>query len=103
MDCCFFGRGYGIIVARCPGLKQNLYWKEISTESKVVYEEARRYLEKNGFLVKAVVLDAKHGTKEVFAGLVVQICQYHQQQIVQRYLTDKPKTQAGQELSVFQR
>jgi hypothetical protein len=32
---------------------------------------------------------------------VIQICQYHQQQIVQRYLTNKPKTQAGQELRLL--
>lgn len=101
VDCSFFGRGYGIIVVRCPGSKQNLYWKEIVTESKAVYEEARRYLEKNGFNIRAVVVDAKHGTKEAFTGLVIQICQYHQQQIIQRYLTDKPKTQAGQELKLI--
>jgi hypothetical protein len=100
VDCCFFGRGYGIIVARCPGLKQNLYWKEITTESKAIYEEARQYLETNGFDIRAVVIDAKHGTKEAFRGLVVQICQYHQQQIIQRYLTDNPKTQAGIELKI---
>jgi len=101
LDCCFFGRGYGIILARCPGLKQNLYWKEIKTESKAVYEEARQYLEHHGFVVKAIVIDAKHGIKEVFSGLIVQICQYHQQQIIQRYLTDKPKTQAAQELKLI--
>jgi hypothetical protein len=101
MDCCFFGRGYGIILARCPGLRRNLYWKEITTESKVVYEEARRSLENNGFHIRAVVVDAKHGTKEVFSGLVVQICQYHQQQIVQRYLTNSPKTPAAQELKII--
>jgi hypothetical protein len=33
--------------------------------------------------------------------LVVQICQYHQQQIIQRYLTNKPKIQAGQELKIL--
>jgi hypothetical protein len=98
MDCSFFGRGYGIIVARCPGLKKNLYWKEITTENKAVYEEARRYLEQAGFDIKAVVIDAKHGIKEVFPGIVIQICQYHQQQIIQRYLTNRPKTQAGREL-----
>jgi len=98
MDCCFFGRGYGIILARCPGLKKNLYWKEIVTESKSVYEEARLFLENNGYHIQAVVVDAKHGTKEVFRSMVVQICQYHQQQIVQRYLTECPKTQAAQEL-----
>lgn len=98
VDCSFFGRGYGIILARCPSLKRNLYWQEITTESKFVYEEARRYLENNGFHIQAVVVDAKHGTKEVFSGLIVQICQYHQQQIVQRYLTSNPKTEAAQEL-----
>jgi len=101
MDCSFFGRGYGIIVARCPGLKQNVYWKEVATENKAVYEEARRYLQKTGFNIRAVVIDAKHGIKKVFSGLVIQICQYHQQQIVQRYLTARPKTQAGQELKLI--
>jgi hypothetical protein len=101
LDCSFFGRGYGIIVARCPNLKQNLYWKEITTENKAVYEEARQFLEHAGFDIEAVVIDAKHGIKEVFTGTVIQICQYHQQQIVHRYLTNRPKTQAGQELKLL--
>jgi hypothetical protein len=101
VDCTFFGRGNGIIVARCPGLKKNLYYKEITTENRVVYEEARRYFEAAGFNIQAVVLDAKHGIREVFSDLVVQICQYHQQQIVVRYLTAKPRTEAGQELKLI--
>ena len=101
VDCSFFGRGYGIILARCPGLKKNLYWKEITTESKEAYEEARRFLEASGFNIQAVVIDAKHGIKQAFSDLVVQICQYHQKQIVKRYLTSKPKTVAGQELKLI--
>jgi hypothetical protein len=101
IDCSFFGRGYGIIVVRCPGLKQNLYWKEITTENKVVYQEARRCLEATGFHIQAVVLDAKHGIREVFSDRVIQICQYHQQQIVGRYLTARPKTEAGLELKIL--
>jgi len=88
-------------VARCPGLKQNLYWKEITAENKAVYEEARRYLEAAGFSIQAIVIDAKHGIREVFSDLVVQICQYHQQQIVGRYLTARPKSEAGQELRLL--
>ena len=88
-------------MARCPGLKQNLYWKEITAENKAVYEEVRRYLEEAGFNILAIVLDAKHGIKEVFTDKVVQICQYHQQQIVGRYLTTRPKTEAGQELKLL--
>jgi len=101
IDCTFFGRGYGIIVARSPSLKQNLYWKEIETENKAVYQEARKYLKEAGFSIQAVVIDAKHGIREVFSDLVVQICQYHQQQITRRYVTTRPKTQAGQELKIL--
>jgi hypothetical protein len=101
LDCSFFGRGYGIIVARSPSLKKNLYWKEITTENKAVYAEARYSLEQAGFTIRAVVIDAKHGIKEVFQGPVIQICQYHQQQIVHRYLTSRPKTQAGLELKMI--
>jgi hypothetical protein len=32
---------------------------------------------------------------------VIQICQYHQQQIVGRYLTAKPKSEAGLELKLL--
>jgi len=103
MDCSFFGRGYGIIVVRSPGLRKNLYWKEITTENKAVYQAARKYLEDAGFKIQAVVLDAKRGSKEVFSDRVVQICQYHQQQIIQRYLTNKPKTEAGEELRLIVR
>ena len=98
LDCTFFGRDYGLIVVRCQHLNKNLYWKVITTENKQVYEEARRYLEQAGFTIQAVVLDAKHGIKEVFSDLIVQICQYHQIQIVKRYLTSNPQIEAGQEL-----
>jgi hypothetical protein len=98
MDCTFFGRGYGIIVARSPGLRKNLYWKEITTENKAVYQAARQYLEEAGFNIQAVVLDIKPGIKQVFSDMVIQASQFHEQQIITRYLTTRPKTEAGQEL-----
>ena len=84
-----------------PKPETNLYWKEITTENKAVYKGARKYLEQSGFDIKAVVIDAKHGVKEVFVDTVIQICQYHQQQIIHRYLTSRPKTLAGQELRLL--
>jgi hypothetical protein len=44
------------------------------------------------------VIDIKPGIKEVFSDVVVQACQFHQQQIITRYLTTRPKAQAGKEL-----
>ena len=41
------------------------------------------------------------GIRAVFSGLPVQMCQFHQKQIVKRYLTAKPKLEASQELKAI--
>jgi len=82
LDCTFFGRGYGIIIARAAGQKKNLYWKEVDTENREVYQELRKCLEGAGFTIQAIVIDIKPGIKEVFSDVVVQACQFHQQQII---------------------
>ena len=45
-----------------------------------------------------VVLDGKRGIARVFEGIPVQICQFHQVKIVTRYLTRRPRTEAGSAL-----
>jgi hypothetical protein len=45
-----------------------------------------------------VVLDGKKGVREVFRGIPVQMCHFHQKQIVRRYLTNNPKLEASIEL-----
>jgi len=97
-DVTFFGRGYGILVFRCQQSKQNIYWKEVTKETPEIYREARRELESKGFTIKGMILDGKRGVREVFSDIPVQMCQFHQTAILKRYLTSKPKTQAGQEL-----
>jgi hypothetical protein len=46
------------------------------------------------------VIDGKRGIAQVFerAGIPVQYCQFHQIKTVTKYLTRKPKTEAGVEL-----
>jgi len=97
-DVTFFGRGYGILVFRCQQLKQNIYWKEITRENPEIYRQARIELESKGFVIKGIVLDGKRGVREVFSDIPVQMCQFHQTAILKRYLTSRPKTEAGQEL-----
>lgn len=97
-DVTFFNRGYGIIVVREPNLKKNIYWKEVSAENPEIYWQARSQIEQQGFTLKAAVLDGKRGVKEVFSDLPVQMCQFHQVAIINRYLTRKPKLEAGKEL-----
>ena len=97
-DVTFFGRGYGILVFRSQQLKKNIYWKEIIQETPAVYREARIELESKGFIITGMVLDGKRGVREVFSDIPVQMCQFHQTAILKRYLTSRPKTDAGKEL-----
>lgn len=85
-------------MVRGPNLKKNLYWKELAAENPEVYWQARNKIEQQGFTLKAAVIDGKRGVKEVFLDLPVQMCQFHQIAIINRYLTRKPKLEAGKEL-----
>jgi len=85
-------------MARCPELKTNLGWSWIQSETVETYALLHREIESRGFRLKAVVLDGRQGVPSVFRGIPVQICQFHQMQIVRRKLTLRPKTQAGVEL-----
>ena len=97
-DTTFFGREYGITVFRDPNIKKNHYWEEIRLEKPLVYAEGRYYLEKKGFTIQVVVVDGRKGLKEVFRGIPVQMCQFHQIAIINRYLTRRPRLEASQEL-----
>lgn len=97
-DVTFFTRGYGIIVAREPNLKKNLYWKEASAENPEIYWQARNNLEQQGFILKAVVTDGKKGVRAVFLDMPAQMCHFHQTAIITRYLTARPRLEAGKEL-----
>lgn len=97
-DTTFFGRGYGILVVRCPRLKKNVHCHEVVVETPAEYRRARQDLEAQGYTIEAAVIDGKRGVAGVFADIPVQLCQFHQIATVRRYLTSRPKTRAGQEL-----
>lgn len=98
IDATYFGRKNGVLVARDPNKKENLYCCEIANETKEDYRKARMYLEELGYMLKAVVLDGKRGMPSVFKDILVQICQFHQWQIVRRKLTLRPKLESHQAL-----
>ena len=87
-----------LLVARAPALKANLGWTWIEHETKEAYAGLRRFVESKGFTLTAAVLDGRTGIPKVFTDIPVQICQFHQLQIVRRKLTLRPETEAGIEL-----
>ena len=101
MDCVFFTRSSGLIVARDPHNKQNVHWHEITYEGASEYQRTRKQLEGQGFHVLGVILDGRKGVRELFSDIPVQMCHFHQSQIIIRYLTTKPRLEASIELLVI--
>lgn len=97
-DTTFFGRDYGIMVCRDPHRKKNVYWQEVNAETAREYFKARKVLQQQGVAITAVVIDGRRGLKAVFADIPIQVCQFHQIAVVTRYLTRRPKLEAGKEL-----
>lgn len=87
-----------LLVARAPTIKTNVGAAWIETETKEAYAGLRQNIEQKGFTLLAVVLDGRTGIPKVFQDIPVQICQFHQLQIVKRKLTLRPETEAGQTL-----
>ncbi len=98
LDTTFFGREYGITVFRSQRLKKNLWWEETRREAPQVYAEGKNALKQRGFKIQAAVIDGKRGILGVFYDVPVQMCQFHQSQIITRYLTRRPRMEAGKEL-----
>jgi hypothetical protein len=97
-DTTFWGRSYGVTVLRSWNFKRNLWWKEVSSEKMDHYQHGREVLEKQGWTITAAVIDGRRGLATVFKDVPVQVCQFHQEKTVTKYLTRKPKTEAGKEL-----
>jgi hypothetical protein len=97
-DVTFFKRAFGVCVIRAPHLKKNLYAQEVQTESVDAYRQGRIDLEERGYTIEAVVLDGRPGVKQLFLDVPIQMCHFHQKQIITRYLTNNPKLEVGIEL-----
>ena len=87
-----------LLVARAPVLKRNLGWTWIESETKEAYLALKQNIESRGHPIIAVILDGRQGIPRVFPDIPVQICQFHQMQIVRRKTTLRPETEAGQTL-----
>jgi len=65
------------------------------------YQKGRMKVRKLGFTIKAIVLDGRPGVRNLFSDIPVQMCHFHQKQIIRRYLTSNPKLEAGIELKAI--
>lgn len=88
-------------VFRSAELKENIWWHEVEGERMAHYRYGRVILEERGWTLLAAVVDGRRGFFNVFNDIPVQMCQFHQIKQVTKYLTTRPKTEAGKELRIL--
>lgn len=97
-DTTFWGRSYGVCVFRSWDLRKNIWWSEVLSERVAHYHYGRKILEERGWTFVAAVVDGRRGLANVFKDIPVQVCHFHQEQAVTKYLTRRPETEASKEL-----
>ena len=102
-DATFFERTDGVLVVRAN--QMNLYWRFIQSETVAQMSYAIDFLQAKGYRLKSVTLDGKRGMinlfKQRYPSILVQMCQFHQTQIIRRYTTNNPKTDCGKALKAI--
>ena len=101
-DAFYLRRGIGMMVFRSQALKENLLWFSVAYETTADYLRGVDRLEAQGWVIQAFVMDGRKGVREaVEHRFPVQMCHFHQIQIVNRYLTRKPQLPAAIELAAL--
>lgn len=99
MDCVYFRRVCVYLVIRDWHTHKNIYLKRIPYETIAYYVSAIDDLERHGYIIDGIVVDGRKGVFEALSSRYpIQMCQFHQKQIVRRYLTNNPQTEAGRKL-----
>ena len=78
--------------------KEILIWKHIESEVVKDYKYLKEELIAYGYTIQSTTLDGKRGLHKAFKDIPIQMCHFHQKKIVQRYITLKPKLEAGKDL-----
>ena len=77
----------------------NLHWRFIVSGTCAEMAAGLDDLDKHGYRFQSVVLDGRRGMMQLFLarypGIPIQLCQFHQAQIIRRYTTNNPKQNVG--------
>jgi len=98
MDTTYFGRSFGVMTFKNSLDGVVLYKQYVRYETNALYFAGISEIRRRGIDIQAIVCDGRQGLFGLFGDVPMQMCHFHQIQIVQRYLTRKPKTQAAIEL-----
>ena len=98
LDVTYWGRGFGVLLALDSRTGIPLYMAFVKSETVKDYVDAVSSMEERDYSVRGLIIDGKQSLFRTFSEYRVQMCQFHMQQIVRRYLTQNPRMLACREL-----
>lgn len=98
MDTTYFGRKFGVMVFKDSITGQILYKQYVKQETNKLYLLGIEEITRRGIKIQSIICDGRKGLLQLFDGIPVQMCNFHQVAILRRYLTKKPKMQSSKEL-----
>lgn len=98
MDTTYFGRKFGVMVFKDSISGQILCKQYVKTETNALYLFGVEEITRRGITIQSIICDGRKGLFQLFEGMPLQMCNFHQVAIIRRYLTKKPKMQASKEL-----
>lgn len=98
LDATYWGRNNGVMVAIDSETGVVLYLAFIKHECSADYQSAVRSIENRGYKVKGIIIDGMKCLFSLFSKHKVQMCMFHLQMIVRRYLTQNPRLLAARTL-----
>ena len=92
------GRSFGVIIVRNANTGKTLDRMYILSETINHFVTLVEKVKAMGILIRAIVVDGRPGMLKAYSTIPTQMCQFHQIQIVTRYVTTRPKLIAGKQL-----
>ncbi len=97
IDTSYFG-AFGLMLFKDCETKKVLNYKIVDYETNKAYKDWILELEKEWWEIKAIVCDGRRWLLWWFENIPTQMCQFHQKQIIKRYLTLNPILEPNKEL-----
>ena len=98
LDVTYWGRSFGVLLALDSQTGIPLYMAFVRSETVKDYVDAVSSMEERDYSIRGLIIDGKQSLFRTFSEYRVQMCQFHMQQIVRRYLTLSPRILASREL-----
>jgi hypothetical protein len=98
LDVTYWGRSFGVLLALDSQTGIPLYMAFVRSETVKDYMDAVSSMEERDYSIRGLIIDGKQSLFRTFSEYRVQMCQFHMQQIVRRYLTLSPRMLASREL-----